>query len=150
LGVEQIITLYKIRNGIFQNLKIEIVSKLEMSGLIEKVSGHTNRYTLSNEYHALMKDGLKIGKRYVVKEVEQLLLALMGNALKMGGLEELLKNSLSRNQIKYLMQKLMEDEVLNVEGKIKGARYSLADKYADLRGDVLLNTVIAELRGKIE
>jgi len=150
LGVEQIITLCKIRNGIFQNLKIEIVSKLEMSGLIEKVSGHTNRYTLSNEYHALMKDGLKIGKRYVVKEVEQLLLALMGNALKMGGLEELLKDSLSRNQIKYLLQKLMEDEVLKVEGKIKGARYSLADKYADLRGDVLLNTVIAELRGKIE
>ncbi len=46
--------------------------------------------------------------------------------------------------------KLMEDEVLKVEGKIKGARYSIADKYADLRGDVLLSAVIAELRGKYE
>jgi ATP-dependent DNA helicase RecG len=150
LGVEQIITLCKIRNGIFQNLKSEIVSQLEMSGLIEKVSGHTNRYTLSNEYHTLLNDGLKIGKRFIVKEVEQLLLALQGNALKVGGLEELLNDSLSRNQIKYLLLKLMEDEVLKVEGKIKGARYSLADKYVDLRGDVLLSAVIAELRGKYE
>lgn len=150
LGVEQIITLCKIRNGIFQNLKAEIVSQLERSGLIEKVSGHTNRYTLSQEYHALVNDGLKIGKRYLVKEVELILLALQGNALKIGDLEDLLKDSLSRNQINYLKMKLMEDEVLKVEGKIKGARYSIADKYADLRGDVLLSAVIAELRGKYE
>ncbi|MCK6609919.1 MAG: putative DNA binding domain-containing protein [Bacteroidia bacterium] len=150
LGVEQIITLCKIRNGIFQNLKAEIVSQLEKSGLIEKISGHTNRYTLSQEYHALVNDGLKIGKRYLVKEIELILLALQGNALKIGDLEDLLKESLSRNQINYLKMKLMEDKVLKVEGKIKGARYSIADKYADLRGDVLLSAVIAELRGKYE
>ena len=150
LGVEQIITLCKIRNGIVQNLKTEIVSQLEKSGLIEKVSGHTNRYTLSQEYHALVNDGLKIGKKYLVKEIEILLLALQGNALKIGDLEDLLKDSLSRNQINYLKMKLMEDEVLKVEGKIKGARYSIADKHADLRGDVLLSAVIAELRGKYE
>lgn len=150
LGVEQIITLCKIRNGIFQNLKIEIVSQLEKSGLIEKVSGHTNRYTLSQEYHALVNDGMKIGKRYLVKEIELLLLSLQGNTLKIGDLEDLLKDSLSRNQINYLKMKLMEDEVLKVEGKIKGARYSIADKYADLRGDVLLSAVIAELRSKYE
>lgn len=150
LGVEQIITLCKIRNGILQKLKAEIVSQLERSGLIEKVSGHTNRYTLSQEYHALVNDGLKIGKRYLVKEVELILLALQGNALKIGDLEDLLKESLSRNQINYLKMKLMEDDVLKVEGKIKGARYSIADKYTDLRGDVLLSAVIAELRRKYE
>lgn len=150
LGVEQIITLCKIRKGIFQNLKAEIVSQLEKSGLIDKISGHTNRYTLSQEYHLLVNDGLKIGKRYLVKEVELLLLALQGNALKVGDLEELLKDSLSRNQINYLKMKLMEDEVLKVEGKIKGTRYSIADRYTELRGDVLLNTVIMELRGKYE
>jgi len=150
LGVEQIITLCKIRNGIFQNLKSEIVSQLEKSGLIEKISGHTNRYTLSQEYHALVNDSLKIGKRYLVKEIELILLALQGNALKIGDLEDLLKDSLSRNQINYLKMKLMEDEVLKVEGRIKGARYSIADKYADLRGDVLLSAVIAELRGRYE
>ena len=150
LGVEQIITLCKIRNSIFQNLKTDIVSQLEKSGLIEKLSGHTNRYTLSQEYHALVNDGLKIGKRYLAKEIELLLLSLQGNALKIGDLEDLLKESLSRNQINYLKMKLMEDDVLKVEGKIKGARYSIADKYADLRGDVLLSAVIAELRSKYE
>lgn len=150
LGVEQIIALCKIRNGIFQNLKAEIVSQLEKSGLIQKISGHTNRYTLSQGYHALVNDGLKIGKRYLVKEIELILLALQGNALKIGDLEDLLKDSLSRNQINYLKMKLMEDEVLKVEGKIKGSRYSIADKYSDLRGDVLLSAVIAELRGKYE
>jgi ATP-dependent DNA helicase RecG len=150
LGVEQVITLCKIRNGIFQNLKTEIVSQLEKSGLIERVSGHTNRYTLPSEYHTLVNDGLKIGKRYLIKEVESVLLALQGNALKIGDMTKLLKESLSRNQINYLKMKLMEDEVLKVEGKIKGARYSIADKYADLRGDVLLSAVIAELRSKYE
>ncbi|MBL7806182.1 MAG: hypothetical protein JNN28_00105, partial [Saprospiraceae bacterium] len=150
LGVEQIITLYKIRNGILQNLKSEIVSQLEKSGLIEKVSGHTNRYTLSQEYHALVNEGLKIGKRYLVKEIERILLALQGEALKIGVLEEMLKDSLSRNQINYLKKKLLEDDVLKVEGKIKGARYSIAARYANLSGDVLLSAVVTELRGKYE
>lgn len=150
LGVEQILTLCKIRNGIFQNLKTETLKQLEKSGLVEKVSGHTNRYTLSDEYHTLVNDGLKIGKRYIVKEVEMILLTLQGNALKIGDLVELLKDSLSRNQINYLKMKLVKDNVLKVEGRIKGARYSLADRYADLRGDVLISTVMAELRVKFE
>lgn len=150
LGVEQIITLSKIRNGIFQQLKSEVVSQLEKSGLIEKVSGHTNRYTLPEEYHKLVNEGSKIGKRYLLREVELILLALQGNTLKIGDLEGLLKESLSRNQINYLKMKLMEDEVLKVEGKIKGARYSIADKYVDLRGNDLLRAVIAELRGRYE
>jgi ATP-dependent DNA helicase RecG len=150
LGVEQIITLCKIRNGIFQNLKIDIVKQLEEQGLIEKISGHTTRYTLSNEYHALVNNGLRIGKRYLVKEIELLLLVLQGNALNIGDLEDLLKDSLSRNQINYLNKKLIEDEVLKVEGKIKGARYSIADKYANLRGGVLLSAVTAQVRGKYE
>lgn len=33
--------------------------ELKKSGLIEKVSEHTHRYTLSNEYHTLVNDGLE-------------------------------------------------------------------------------------------
>lgn len=44
----------------------------------------------------------------------------------------------------------MADDIVKVEGKIKGARYSIANKYADLRGDVLISEVIAELRRKHE
>lgn len=150
LGVEQIIILCKIRNGIFQHLNPEIVGQLEKSGLIEKVSGHTNRYTLSEEYHKLVNEGLKIGKRYIVKEVELILLALQGNALKIGDLEDLLKDSLSRNQIKYLLVKLIEEGVVKSEGQQRGTRYSTAEKFTKLRGDVLVNTVINDLRSKHE
>lgn len=150
LGVEQIITLSKIRNGIFQNLKTEIVSQLEKSGLIEKISGHTNRYTLSNEYHSLMNEGLKIGKRYIVKEVELILFALQGNALKMGELEKSLEASLNRNQIKYLTGKLFEDEVLNKHGKGSGTSYTIHNSFSSLRGEVLIQKVISFLNSKYE
>lgn len=150
LGVEQIITLCKVRNGIFQNLKAEIVSQLEKSGLIEKISGHTKRYTLSQEYHALVNDGLKIGKRYLVKEIELLLLALQGNALKMGKLEKNLEESLSRNQIKYLTGKLFEDKVLHKDGKGSGMVYTIHPSYDLLRGDNLLQKVIDYLRNKYD
>ncbi|MBI1185281.1 AAA family ATPase [bacterium] len=150
LGVEQIITLSKIRNGIFQNLKTEIVSQLEKSGLIEKVSGHTNRYTLSQDYHALVNESLKIGKRYMVKEIEQMLIALQGNALKMGELEKNFEASLNRNQIKYLTGKLFEDEILNKDGKGSGTTYSINKSFSSLRGEVLIQNVISFLRDKYE
>lgn len=150
LGVEQIITLCKIRNGIFQNLKIEIVSQLAKSGLIEKVSGHTNRYTLSQEYHALVNDGMKIGKKYLVKEIELLLLSLQGNSLKMGELEKNLEESLNRNQIKYLTGKLFEDEVLSKEGKGSGTSYTIHKSFSSLRGEVLIQKVVSFLSSKYE
>ena len=150
LGVEQIITLSKIRNGIFQNLKMEIVSQLEKSGLIEKGSGHTNRYTLSQEYYALVNDGLIIGKRYLVKEIELILLALQGNALKMGELEKNLEASLNRNQIKYLTGKLFDDEVLSKDGKGSGTSYTIHKSFSVLRGEVLIRNVVSFLNSKYE
>lgn len=150
LGVEQIITLCKIRNGIFQNLKHEIVDQLEKSGLIQKLSGHTTKYTLTDDYHQLVNDGLKIGKRYIAKEVELLMLKLQGNHLKIGTLEETLTEYLTRSQIKYLLLKLIDDDIVKVEGQLRGSRYSIKEPFADLRGDVLVSSVIANLRKKYE
>ena len=69
-----------------------------------------------------------------MKGVEQILLILQGNELKIGDLEGHLSDSMSRHQIKYAMLKMMEDDVLKVKGKIKGARYSVVERYAHLRG----------------
>ena len=85
-----------------------------------------------------------------MKEVEQLLFSLQGNALKIGDLEEQLSDLLNRNQIKYLLSKLLEDKVLKMEGKIKGTRYSIADNYAQLRGSILVSEVVADLRRMYE
>ena len=146
LGVEQIITLGKIRNGIFQGLKGDIIAQLEQMGLINRASAHTNRFLLSEEYLKMHDDSLRIGKRYIVKEVETLLFALQGNTLKIGDLEEKLAASLNRNQIKYLVGKLNTDGVINKTGAASGTRYELGERYADIRGTLLLNQVVADLR----
>jgi hypothetical protein len=44
----------------------------------------------------------------------------------------------------------MEDDVVKVEGKIRGARYSLDKRYADLRGDLLVNEVVNKLKKEHE
>lgn len=146
LGVEQIITLGKIRNGIFQGLKADIIAQLEQMGLINRASAHTNRFVLSEEYMKMHDDSLRIGKRYIVKEVETLLFALQGNTLKIGDLEEKLAASLNRNQIKYLVNKLNADNVINKTGAASGTRYELSERYNDLRGSLLLNQVVEDLR----
>ena len=150
LGVEQIITLCKIREGYFQNLKPEIVEQLERSGLIQKLSGHTNKYTLSEDYHKLLNEGLRVGKRYMVNEVVQLILSLQANQLKMGELEAALNDSLNRNQIKYLSSKLVEDNILIKTGKGSGVSYSISSTYQMLRGDELTHKVITHLRNRYE
>jgi len=148
LGVEQIITLSKIRNGIFRNLKQNIIDQLEKSGLIQKVSGHTNRYSLSDEYDQMVNESLKIGKRYLVKEIEQVLLILQGAKLKMGEVETLLHSSLNRNQLKYLLNKLVEDQILKTEGIGRGTKYIISEKFSALSGDSLSGRVIDELKAK--
>lgn len=150
LGVEQIITLVKIRNGISQNLKMPIVAQLEKIGLVKKLPGHTLRYTLSEDYEQLVSDGLKIGKRYIVQELERILLELQGNALKVGALEASMEDFMKRSQIKYLLLKLVDDEVVIVDGILRGTRYSLSDRFKDLRGDKLIAEVLAFLRGKYD
>lgn len=150
LGVEQIITLCKIRNGIFQHLKPAIVKQLDDQGLIEKTSGSANKYVLPIEYHQLVDESLKISKRYLVKEIEVLALALQKNTLKIGELENQLSESLNRNQIKYLLNKLVDDEVIETTGTASGTKYLLTAKYSDLRGNLLVHEIIAELRNKYE
>jgi len=147
LGVEQIITLYKINNGLLQGLNPEIVEQLDRIGLIVKLSGHTHKYTLSKEYQELAKEELTIGN-YIVKEVESLLLAIQGRVVKINDLKDLLKDTLSRNQIKYLVGKLVDEEILKSEGQLRGTRYSLTKDFENLRADLLTNSVLEYLRNK--
>ncbi|MDD4428474.1 MAG: ATP-binding protein [Paludibacter sp.] len=150
LGIEQIITLHKINNGISQGLNHEIINQLERIGMIEKVSGHTSKYILSNEYQVLSQNELTIGSRYIVKEIELLMLALQGKQLKMGDLEEQLSNSLNRNQLKYITTKLVDDNILIRNGKGSGSSYNIARRFEHLRGNELVNKVADYLRLKQE
>ena len=145
LGVEQIITLYKIRNGLFQNLKIDIVGQLEKLGLILRTSNASSKYVLNSDFYLLEEQNKQIGKRYIKSEISDILLNIQDNELKIGDLEENLSEKLNRNQIKYLLTKLKEDGIINTFGKASGTKYILADEFKNLRGEMLLEKVIERL-----
>ena len=79
-----------------------------------------------------------IGKKYVVTEVEMILFILQGRKMKIGEIEQYLKKSLNRNQIKYLLSKLKDDDILITEGVAGGTKYFLTDSYKDFRGELLV------------
>lgn len=149
LGVEQIITLSKIRDGLFQSLKPEIVTQLERLGLIQRVSGNTTRFILSEEYRKLSSEETKIGN-YIIKEVEALLVVLEGRTMKIGEIEKLMIDYLNRNQLKYLVSKLVEDNVLRKIGVGTQTSYSISELYKGLKGDQLIKVILDSLRKKAD
>ena len=145
LGVEQIITLYKIRNGLFQNLKLDVLAQLEKAGLIRKTSNASSRYLLNDNFYLLEQENKQIGSRYIKTEISDILLNLQDNELKVGDLEEILKDRINRNQIKYLLVKLKEDGIIHTIGKASGTKYILADTFKNLRGEILIEKVTTRL-----
>lgn len=92
-----------------------MIASLERQGLIIKVGGHILRYVLPKSY-ALLTAKQQIGRWYVTREIEQLLVVLQGSSLKIGNKEQALTGSLNRNQLKYLVSKLYKDGIIRSEG----------------------------------
>jgi ATP-dependent DNA helicase RecG len=146
LGVEEIIALHKVKQGFFAQVKAPIIERLEKENLITKSSGSSNRYTLADTYSALAAWEQRIGNRYLIAEVDQILKAMQGKTLKIGELEAMLTQALNRNQIKYLITKLLEDNIIAVEGVGRGTRYKIKAPLDALSGDSLPNEVLTALR----
>ena len=90
----------------------------------------------------------RIGRRYLTQEVESAVLALQDGNKKMKEVVDQLQPNLTRNQVRFLLKKLIEDGIAAPSGKLKGARYSLTSTFADFRGSTLVNEVLSELRSK--
>jgi ATP-dependent DNA helicase RecG len=148
LGAEQVIMLAKIRDGKLSNLNIKIIEQLKQAGLIKNVERSALKYILADDYFKLSKEEPKIGERYIIKELELVLLSLQGNKAKIGTLEKDLSHSLNRNQVKYLLQKLHEDGIVKTEGTGKGNRYSITKDYEGLRDELFLSAVLYNLKEK--
>jgi ATP-dependent DNA helicase RecG len=146
LGVEEIIALYKVKQGLFAQVRDEVLKTLDRQGLIAKAGGGSQRYVLSDPYPTLADQEQRIGNRYVVAEVDQFLMAIQAKSLRIGELETFLVGSLNRNQIKYLVNKLFEDNLIAVDGVSRGTRYSLKGTFSKMPGDVLVQAVINHLR----
>ncbi len=146
LGVEQIITLCKIRSSMFQNLKQPIVDQLLAIGMVTKPHHSAKRYQLHDDYYQMVSDGLRIGKRYITYEIEPIILALQEGGKKIGELVPIMEAVLSRSQLRGVLQRLIEDGVVTSSGKLKGTRYALSPTLANLRGSALANEAFAQLR----
>lgn len=148
LGVDQIITLCKINNGMFTNLDLKIIEELENANLVERVGSGSNKYVLATQYQSLYEQTLKIGTRYLIEEIRILVLELQDKKMKIGEMEVNLSKYLNRNQIKYLLSKLLQDEVLVKDGKGKGTNYFITTKFDQYRGEILINQIITFLKDK--
>jgi ATP-dependent DNA helicase RecG len=150
LGVEQIITLCKIRNSMFQSLKQPIVDQLLAIGMVTKPHHSAKRYQLHDEYYQMVNDGLRIGKRYITYEIEPIIVALQDGEKKIGELAPVMEAVLSRSQLRSVLQRLIEDRVVTSSGRLKGTRYALSPTLANLRGIALVNEAFAQLRAAHE
>jgi hypothetical protein len=146
LSVEQIIGLYQVKQGLFGQIKTSVLIDLEKEGLIISSTGASNRYSLADPYSGLAAREQRIGNRYLVAEVEQYLMAIQGRVLKISELEEPLVGILSRNQIKFLTVKLLEDGILAKSGIKRGTQYSLSEVFMNQKGENLINEVVDKLR----
>ena len=130
LTVHDIIALNKIRQGQFLGIHLDVMKRLESLRFIERVgSGSSQRYVLGDLYQGLLNVPLKIGNyavnelRIVVKLFERM------DSVKMGAFVSAFIGSLNREQVKFLVEKLVEDEVLVKKGKGSATEYQLAEQF---------------------
>jgi len=148
LSAEQVIALSEIRDGNIINIHSETIEQLKQTGLIKSVERSSLKFTLADDYFKLANKPSKIGEQYVAGDVEHILFSLHGNQKKIGDLEKDLSESLTRNQLKHLLPKLLKDEIITREGQGRGTYYSIAPKYANWSGDQMLLSVISDLKRK--
>ncbi len=126
LGVFDLITLDKIRNGISTGLDPDTVQKLLREGLIKRSGKTTSEiYVLGDKYFEIAQtlyeiEGYrliylsKIAEAYKAKEF-----------LSMADFTGLFEGMLKRTQVKYMIEKLVRDGILYPEGETKGTKYKL-------------------------
>lgn len=130
LGVQEIITLAKIRDGISVGLKDEQIKRLDSEGLIVRVgSGHSKRYVLGRLYEDLLDQTSRIGN-YVITEVQTIVSILVKQPdARMGDFVRAFEGKSNRSQVKYLVDKLLNDKVVEKTGKGKATRYQLGKSF---------------------
>ena len=148
LSAEQVIALSEIRDGNIINIHSETIEQLKQAGLIKSVERSGLKFTLNDDYFKLANKPSKIGEQYVARDVEHILFSLYGTKKKIGDLEKDLSESLTRNQLKSLLPKLLKDEIITSEGQGRGTYYSIVPKYADLSSDQMPLSVISNLKKK--
>ncbi len=126
LGVFDLITLDKIRRGISSGLDTEIIQKLLGQKVIKRSGKTTSEiYTLGDKYFKITQTEDEIaGYRpiYISMIAEGF---QSKNTLSMSDFMKIFEGKLTRDQVRYMTEKLVKDSVLTPEGTGKGTKYKL-------------------------
>lgn len=134
LSVLEIITLNCIRKGInYKKLDSATIKKLENEGLLERV-GRTNsqRIILGKEYFIFTGNESEYSTQKPIDHTQIVIIILehvreFGKG-KMKDFEHLLRNFLTRAQVKYVIAKMVEEGLLDRTGDRKSTEYIPGEK----------------------
>ena len=126
LGVFDLITLEKIRTGISENLDTDTLDKLLNQNLIKKSGKTTSEiYTLGNAYFDIAQTEDEIaGYRPIY--ISMIADSFEKNEyISMKDFTEIFDNKLKRTQVRYMIEKLVNDKILSTIGEGKSTKYEL-------------------------
>ena len=135
LSVQDVLILNDIRKGVDKkNLDTSILNKLEKDGLIEK-HGKTKGtyYLLSRAYYEFTGEKGKYS-RITDWDDNQMFFIILQHLQKFGTAKmndfiDLFEGRLSRKQVRYTIEKLVEKNDLKREGEGKGTFYSIGENF---------------------
>lgn len=139
LGVYEIMTLVAVRDGLAIRPAYERgLEWLEERGLVMRVgSSNSKRYVLGNLYETLTAEFTKVGN-YTAHEIGVIATLFKSDRDKyrMGVIASTFGASYTREQVKFLVEKLVADDVLIKEGKGNTTSYRLASHFFSNKGNL--------------
>lgn len=129
LSVQEVLALNIVRKDEDQRkIPLQLLNKLEKEGLLERV-GKTKaqKRILSKSYYNFVDNKGIYSKLKLIQpdQIRILILNHLSNfsTAKMSDFESLLKNICNREQVKYQIEKMVENSMLEKSGTGKGTRY---------------------------
>lgn len=127
LGIFQIMALYLVKNGKSEKVDdLEVLNFLDNEGFIRRAGGNASeKYVLSETYFDLKNDSAEIAGFRTI-DLERILSVLSSGIgkVKMADFLAVFENDLSRDQVRYLVDKLI-GRVMEKNGAGSGTSYSL-------------------------
>lgn len=132
IGTFKTIALHNIKEGKSEGIDAKLLEELEKEELIKRSGGSTSeKYVLADAYFEIKNAPSDIGGFRPIDLTRVLEVLKTNDAPKMSDFVEAFKDDLSRDQVRYLIDKLV-DIVLDKKGSGKGTYYKLKGGVIDL------------------
>lgn len=141
IGTFKTIALRNIKDGRSEGIDAQLLQDLEQDEFIKRSGGSASeKYVLADRYFAIKETASEVGGFRVI-DLERVLNVLKDNpAVKMKDFVTAFHNDLNREQVRYLIDKLV-NVIIDKKGTGSGTTYSLKDGVIDLNSitDILRN-----------